>query len=163
MSALSEALGNAAPGHRISHRGQTYQVSLVDQKVKVAFERRLFERHKETLLGLKEAYTPQEYRDRLAELQEAYTLGELGLLSPAGVRFLKSVTGIQLLLSLLVGASEDQILQLVMEKPDEVRGLIGTILAESFPGVSAGVTAPATPPVTGEQDPNAPAPATASP
>lgn len=149
MSALSEALGNAGPAYTLTHDGKTYTVRLIDQGVKVAFEKALFERARQAAVSCKDLYSPEAFAARLDQISEAKAVGEYELLSPRGLRLMQTLPGVQLLLSLMLDTDDAIISAIVASQPAEVKSLVKVVLRESFPGLTVGVDA----------DPNAQAPA----
>lgn len=135
MGAVSAALGNFGAAHEIEYNGKAFRLSLVDQRVKSAFEKARFQKAKEPINLLKDDLAPEEYSRRLQEKIDLYEAGEYEIFSENSVAFLKTLPGIRLLLSLIVDCDPNELMGLVLAKKDELIPMVGLILRESFPGL----------------------------
>lgn len=135
MGVTSEILGNAGVPHQIEHNGKTYTLSLIDQRVQGAFEKRLFEKAKTAEIAFGDCVTPEQLDARLNKLRDSYLAGDFSMISPRGLTFMKSMAGIVFMASLLIGCDEREVMGLMLAKTDELKRLIRLIISESFPGV----------------------------
>jgi hypothetical protein len=144
VSELSQALGGAAPKHRIECNGKVDPVGLVTQGVKVAYERALYEKARAALAGVRRDVDKDYYERRMDALVEKYQDGSFAMESEFGRKALQKPGGSILLLSLLMGTTgpdgvtplpELEVITLVSQKPEEVGAVFKTVIAESFPGV----------------------------
>lgn len=135
MGVTSEILGNAGAAHVLEHNGKVFKVRLIDQAVKSAFEKRMYERAKHGLIELRDAMTKDEYFARLRELGDNYEAGEYELLSERGLKFIQTTQGVKFLLALLLDCSEEELFSLLTSKGKEITSLINLVIRESFPGL----------------------------
>jgi len=133
MGVLGECLAEA---HEFVHKDKVYKVGLVNQAVKLKFERALFHRAKEAALEMRDLMTPDEYRDHLKQLNDDYIGGQYGMDSPRGLEVLRSVQGGITLVALLFGVDNAEAVQLIMERKDDVTALLQVVLHESFPAMN---------------------------
>jgi hypothetical protein len=138
MSALSETLGNDGPPHELEHNGKTYKVKLIDDYVAAEFEKWLFKQAKRALSTDKDELSPEEYRQKLAALNEEFTDSAYSLMSPRGARALQSPQGMLVLSSMLFGCSQLEMAGLMVDQPQEVVSLIQLVMRESFPSMTNG-------------------------
>ncbi len=137
MSALAEALGNKTPAHVFHHTSsdgaeKVYQVRLVTQAVKVAVEKRLYDRAREIVRDEKPDLTPEEYESRCRALARDYQLGEYAMESERGQAYLKSRAGVIHLAALLFQCDEMEMVRLFGERQADVGTLLQLVLRESF-------------------------------
>lgn len=130
MSTTAVALGAA---HEFAHGGKVYQVRLVDQDVKIAFQKYLLRKAKEALAGFKDCYTPEEYRAGLESLRAEYEQGGFDFVSPRTANSLQTYAGMLHLVTLIFGVDEAEALSLLATAREEVNALVETVLRESFP------------------------------
>jgi hypothetical protein len=167
VSELSAALGNAAPKHRIACGGRSYPVSLVDQAVKVAYEKALYQKSRAALAELKSISDKDYYERKLDAMAAKFEEGGFAMESEFGRKALGRPGGSILLLAILMGErvvtptsveitpmSEVAVINVVTQAPDEVGSVLKAVLVESFPGadvekLAAGVEAAAAPEVAG--------------
>ncbi len=133
MSELSKVLGNAAPPHQIAHGGKTYSFWLLDQPRRVAFEKRLYQTAREAVYADREHMTSEEYVGRLEKVREQYEMGEFAFMGERAMRLLKTPKGAMLLLEVLTGESESDLMNLLVARPEEVNAVVATVMAESLP------------------------------
>lgn len=146
MGVTSEILGNAGAPYRLEFDGRTYNVRLIDQVVKDGWEKRFFERDAKKLEILRPVIGEEEYQSRKHGMEADLMEGGYELLSPEGLKFAQTIPGVQLLLSLLVGCTQDELVPLVAAKKEEVLDLLSRVLRESFPGMDR--------PAAGQAPPN---------
>lgn len=148
MSELSNALGGAAPKHKITTPdGKTYPVSLITQGVKVAFEKELFRRTRQAMAQIKTIVDKDYYERKMDTLIVQNEEGGFAIESEFGRKALTKPGGAMLLLSLLMGTPSkndptdidpmpDMLLySIIAQAPDEVSAIFRTVTKESFPGV----------------------------
>lgn len=135
MGVVSEVLGNHGAPHILEHAGKKYRLSLIDQRVKSAFEKARFQKAKEALAIIKEDLGAEEYTRQLQEKAAQYEAGEYEIFSPTGMTYIKTIAGMRLLLSLIIDCDQNELMVLVLAKKDEIIPLLGLILRESFPGL----------------------------
>lgn len=135
MGIDSQAVGNSAPAHRISHNGQVFEFRLIDQAAKAEWEKRLYERAVAAvprLAGMKPAGWKE---NKLVELDDEFLSGGFAFLGERSAKALKTVEGMGLLLSILTGKDLNELTPLLVAKTAEIKALLHLILRESFPGV----------------------------
>jgi|ERR1019366_1168180 hypothetical protein len=132
MSAINEALGTP---HEFQHKGKTYHVSLITQAVKAGFEKRLFAKSKEAASTMRELMDKPDYLAHLKSLNDDYIAGEYAFESQRGLSAVKTVQGFVVLMSLLMGIDETEVLAIITERGDELQLLVRMIFLESFPGM----------------------------
>ena len=157
MGVVSQVLGNYGAAHEIEHLGRRYKFSLIDQRVKSAFEKARFQKAKAPLLLIKDDVSEAEFGRRLQEKIDLYDAGEYEIFSESSIKYMQTMQGMRLLLSLIVDCDEIELMSLILTKKDELVPLMGVILRESFPGlqiqpVAVSDSAPAL------SEPSAPAP-----
>ncbi len=138
MSALSEAVGNNAPGHVLEHGGRIYTAAaIIDQTMQVAWERWMYGRHRAAAReeALEDGVEVSERT--LEKLRRKFLLGHFRLLSPLGLRMLRDRQGAGLLklTALIFDTTETEALALIGARSVEVVDLVRTVLAASFPGI----------------------------
>ena len=157
MSALSEAVGNNAPGHEVEYAGRVYTAfAAIDQAMQTAWDRWLYKRFRDAAaVERDEDGDDRQYEKTLDKLRQMFLRGRFRMLSPLGLKMMRDRQGAGLLklVAIIFGVEETVALALIGGRPAEVTSLVRTVLAASFPGVKFDVTAngkPADPP-----DPNA--------
>lgn len=135
MGIESEVLGDSGAKHRIEYNGKTYEARLLNGATKSEFEKRLFERAKETARSDRKDLGDQWFVKRLDEINEEYLLGGYDLFSKRGADYIKSIQGVCFLFSILVGCTMDEVMPLAIARGPELHSLVGLIIQESFPGV----------------------------
>lgn len=147
MSELSAAVGGSGPKHQItSNDGVTYPVSLVTQGSKIAYEKALFKRARETLAPIKGIVDKDYYERKMDALVERYEKGDFAMESDFGRQTLGKPGGAVLLLSILMGSKkpdgeidpmpELDVMKLIAQKPEETAAVFKAVIVESFPGLS---------------------------
>lgn len=145
MSELSKALGDTAPKHTIEANGKTYEVGLITQAVKVGYEKRLYQHAKDAVTALRRDMDSEEYVGMLTKLTDAYEEGQFALEGQRGMKAIQSAKGSLILVSLLTGADEIEVMNAVSAKPQEFATVIDTVIKESFPGAKVERAGPADP------------------
>ena len=130
MSTINECLGTP---HEFTHKGKTYQVSLITQNIKAAFEKRLFARAKEAALTMRDLMTTEDYRQHLKFLNDDYIAGQYAFESDRGIKAVQTINGMVSLCSLLFNVDEQEMLKIIVERKEEVTSLVNLIFKESFP------------------------------
>jgi hypothetical protein len=130
MSAISECLGS---GHEFLHKGRTYHVSLVNEGIKEAWEKRLFSDAKAATSGLRDIMDREDYSRHLKCLLDDYQEGKYALESPRSMAMLQQPKGMLILISLLMGITEMEGLKILAERQDDLAALLTLVLRESFP------------------------------
>lgn len=138
ISELSKALGNAAAPFDIESNGKTYHVKLVDQAVKVAFEKKLYQHAKDAVTGLRADLSSDEYIGMLTQLTQAYEAGEFAMEGTRGIKAIRSPKGALILMSLLLGVDEIETMNLAADRRDELAQALDAVIKESFPGAKIG-------------------------
>lgn len=144
MSALGEAYGNHAAPHEFKLRDsegvvtKTYTLRLIDDEVKSALEKRIFERARDILFSLRTGMTEEMYERRLNKLADDYMEGFFSpFTSEEGQKYLKSNQGALQLMALIFQCSEAEVASLGGETQNhtEIQALIRIVLQESFRGI----------------------------
>lgn len=135
MGIESEVWGDSGAKHRIEYNGKTYEARLLNGVTKTEFEKRLFERAKETARSDRKDLGEEWFVKRLDEINEDYLLGGYDLFSKRGSDYIKSAQGISFLFSILVGCTLDEVMPLALARGPELHALVALIIQESFPGV----------------------------
>lgn len=131
MSVLSAVLGGSAAPHTVEWKGRQLSVGHLDQNRKVAFEKALLRRDRETVKEFKDLYTEEEYKAKLEAMMADFTLGKYSFGSPFCNSYLNSGPGILLITSLLLDITEMETISLLAEQGAEVTALVKLSLAES--------------------------------
>ena len=134
MSELSNACGGSAPKHKLTALGKTYEVGLVTNEVKIAFEKDLYHRARTSVATLRGDMDPEDYRTMMHDLAEAYELGEFAMEGLRGKRFLGKPRGTIAILMLLIGVGEQEMINIVLDNEPEVQSVFRVVMQESFPG-----------------------------
>lgn len=132
MSELSRLVGNAGEPHKIAHDGKTYSFYLLDQVRKSALEKRLYQNAREGVYVDRDHLTSEEYCSRLDAVREKYELGEYGFFGARAQAVLQTPKGVVMLLEVVTGESEDELVPLLAARQEEVNVLLKTVLEESF-------------------------------
>lgn len=136
MSALSQVLGNAGAQHTFDHKGKTYKLRMLDQAAKDAFQKHLFGKARAAAMELKSAMDQEAYAEHLAKLNDDFILGEYSLESNRGQKYLQTTAGQLFLASHIFGADDMELVNVMMERADEVVALVKLVLQESLPAAS---------------------------
>jgi hypothetical protein len=104
---------------------------LIDQGVKAAFEKSLFQRAIAAAGEMRSLMDSAQFADHLKRLNDDYIAGDYALVSPRGKKALEG-NGFITLLSLLFNEPEATILRVVKMKPIEIVALFKVIMQESF-------------------------------
>lgn len=131
MSELSKLLGAAAPPHQITHEGRTYTFHVLDQPRKNAIEKRLYQRARECVYLDREHMSSEEYTRRLEEVRQTYEKSGYSFYSKHFTDLLGTERGAMLLLEVLTGETEEDLVALMLARPEEVKSLIRVVLEES--------------------------------
>lgn len=106
---------------------------MITQKVKLAYERHLFQKEVEAVRLLRDAMTADEYLGQLEKLRQLYAKDYYAFLGKRGQKSLKTVPNMLFLCSLLWGvADDDEMLILLKERQEDVSHLLSIIIKESF-------------------------------
>lgn len=143
MGITSQILGNAGSPYRLMHDGKTYEFRFIDQTVKDAWEKALFERKCQKLDVLRGSLAPEDYSARRAKLEDDLDRDEFSFLAPQSVALIQTVPGVMMLLPLLVGRDINELIALVAARKEEVVAIVNRVIRESFPGVRLPEPAPA--------------------
>jgi vacuolar-type H+-ATPase subunit D/Vma8 len=135
MSELSRCLGNEGNPFEIKASKKTYKLKLVDQAIKVNFEKRLYEHAKHAVLLLRKDLTSDEFMSLLKDLTQSYQDGDFDMAGPRGKKAMEGHLGALTLLSLLMGCDELEAAQVAQEKPEEFQAAMKAIMHESFPHI----------------------------
>lgn len=134
MSETVAAFGKRAPHKTIEHRGQTYKVSpVMTHGVMMQFEAKMYERAKAGLRDLRDAYTPEEYREELNALRRKHEEGYYAFQSEHSMSFLQTNHGAFMLLKCLIDADEDTVFDILMTKQEELGEFLQDLMEDSFP------------------------------
>lgn len=132
MSELSKALGTAGVPHQITHEDRTYTFHLLCQVRKNALEKRLYQNAREAVYVDRDHMTSEQYVERLDRVREAYEAGEYSFFGARAAKVLQSPAGVLLLLEIITGESQDDLVPLLTARPEEVNTLVKTVMDESF-------------------------------
>jgi hypothetical protein len=133
---LSRDIGNGAPGHSITDAaGRTFRFRFIDGAMEAAFQSALFAAARERLRARKadivEDLGEAAYRSRLESLYQDYDRLEFSLQNPKNLSHPGSVN---LLISLMLGASAEEVAALREEQNHEVMRLFMLVFKESHGG-----------------------------
>ncbi len=117
------------------HKDKVYHCSLVTQNIKLQFEKRLFARAKDAAIGMREAFTKEEYLQHIGDLNSKYLRGDYAFESEIGLDACKTITGLKLLVSLLFNISEEEAVGLAIECKEEMMQVVTMAIQQSFPGM----------------------------
>ena len=136
MSELNKAL--AAP-HIYKFKDKEYKVSLVTNRVKAEFEKRMMHKAVQAARDMKTILEPDEYEMMLKKINDDYIAGRYAFESKFSVGAMQNPKGGFLTLcSVLFNTNEEEMYSIILEDTLEVRALIDTIITESFPDVKHG-------------------------
>jgi hypothetical protein len=139
MSELSKALGNSGAAHEVECNGKVYRVKLIDQGVKVAFEKKLYQHAKDAVVALRKDLDSDQFVEMLSKLTTAYEQGEFAMESARCRKIMKTPKGSMILMSLLLGCDEHEALLVMSQKPQEFKQVLDVVIKESFPGAKVEV------------------------
>lgn len=119
--------------HEFEHKGKIYHVSPITYRVRLDFERKQYRSACEAARNMRECdlMTKEEYSGHLQKLNDNYISGQYSLVSDFGAKSLQTPKGIVLLCSLLFNCDENEMLDLMIEREQEVTSLIDIIIKES--------------------------------
>ncbi len=127
-------VGDAGAPHTIEHKGVTYTIRrVVTEEVMDDVEMKLYGRAKTALYEQREIMPLDMYERKLDDLRDRFTAGEFSFESDSTTAFLKTKAGVMLLLECMMSASSADILVLLAERNEDMRGLLKDVLALSFP------------------------------
>lgn len=138
MSELSKILGNAGAPLEVEANGKTYRIGKIDQESKTAYENALYTKAKAGIAELRDVMDKADYLDMLKELTAKRLKGEFALQGEQGKAVLVSPNGAGaiLMLSILMGCNEMEVVQAMAVKEEELTDAFQIALRESFPGAS---------------------------
>lgn len=131
MSDLSAVLGNAGAPHQITHGDRTYTFSFITQRVKSAIEKRLYARAREQVYLDGGLLTPDERAAELEKARAKYERNGFSFYSEAFVQSLDTPKGCLLLLEVLTGETEEDVMTLLANRPEEVKSVLRVVVQES--------------------------------
>jgi hypothetical protein len=134
MSERAALAGNKAGPHTLEHNGKVYEIrpALTDG-VMLAFECARYETANRAIYAQKEYLPTDAYLERLDEVRKRFEEGEFSFESPKSMEFLKTQPGAILLVRCLCDCSEAEVLDLFLNKKDEVLHILKTVMAVSMP------------------------------
>jgi hypothetical protein len=132
VSELSKALGNSGEPHCIAHEGKVFRFALLDQVRKNALEKRMYQNAREAVYVDREHMEGAQYVERLDGVREAYENGEYAFFGRRASKVLQTPKGALMLLEVITGASEDELVPLLANRAEEVNSLLKTVMEESF-------------------------------
>ena len=135
MSELSRALGGDGPPFKLNIGGKTYTVGLVTQDVKAAYEKELFRKARESVAALRNDLPAEDYRGMMTDLAAKYEAGAFAMEGERGRAMLATPRGSMLVLSLLLGVDEQEVMRVMLADEAQVMAVFRAVLRESFPGV----------------------------
>lgn len=125
-------LGNAGEPHRIAHEGKVYTFHLLDQTRRNAVEKRFYQQAREGVYVDREHMSSEEYLKRLDRIREEYESGAYAFFGEKGAKLLQTPKGALLLLCVITGEEEADLLPLLAARKEEVNTLLKTVMEESF-------------------------------
>ena len=157
MGVLGETLaGNSdLSRHVLEIGGRKVTVKLIDQGVKLGFERHFYAATRERAQEMCDAElaaaaarqaSPSEleklhaeHEELLVDLKDDYQTGKFALLSRRGRKSLSEPEGMLRLLTLLTGCTESELFATLRDraKQAEINSVLSAVIAESFPGIAA--------------------------
>lgn len=151
MSELSAVLGGDGTRHPFKACGKDYSIGLITQDIKDTFAKTFYAKAREGVAALRRDMDKEDYLALLSKMADEYTTGDFAMEGTRGQAFLLKPMGRVLLLSLLIGVSEHEAMQILVDDgaAAEVQSLLRVVLKESFPGVKDEV-------LDGDADPKAP-------
>jgi hypothetical protein len=150
-------VGNAAPGHRISHGGIDYEFRHFGAVELARYERERYRGERDNLRELRDDYTAEQYVERLDALRERFERHEFDFLadmeaaglSPGGDARGAALTRmpriILLVMRVMNGRSDKENWQLLLAQPEEVGQVMRLVIEDSFPKLAAGTRGAASP------------------
>lgn len=142
MSALSETLGNAkgVPPHQIEANGKVYTARLWDDGLAVGYERRLYDKAVEVERQNfeKGIFDRKMFNHRLDRITDRYAAGQYSFTGEVGEGVMKTRAGMLVILSLILGVPEMEVVRIIVARPSETTALFKLVLKESIPGIKFG-------------------------
>jgi len=155
MSVLGETVCDDKPAtqHTLTIGERSVTVKMIDQGVKLAFERAFYAaaRQREESQCLDELTTAiasglsadaidrlqQQHEARLDDLKDDYQCGKFALLSRRGRKAIAEPEGLVRLLTLIMSATEQEVIAALSDraKQAEINSILSAVIAESFPGM----------------------------
>lgn len=133
MSMLPDLLGAEGPLLSVEHRGKKYELRLITFGMMAEIEVKHFEEAKDRLKKMAALYSPAKMDEKADELYQRYDDGDFGFLSAAGQAWIKKPAGAALLLQLVLGVPEEELIPLLAAKGDEIKQKLDQIVKESLP------------------------------
>ncbi len=134
MSERSAALGIKGPPKTIEHKGKVYTIApVLTEGTMLRIENHLYARARDALVALRSDYPEAEYVARLDALRKRREAGEFAFERVQDQ--LTSLDGAALVLGCMMDATQNEIYELLLAKPDEVFEAYHEITADSFPQV----------------------------
>lgn len=136
MSELSRALGGEGPPFKLILKNKTYNVGLINQDVKVAYEKDLYAKSIESVSAMRAHLAADDYKGMMQELASRFTRGDFAMEGKEGKELFNTPRGVLLITSLLLGVDGAEAMRVMMEDEAQVLAVIQSVMSESFPGVS---------------------------
>lgn len=133
MSELSQSLGG--PPFKVTIGAKTYSAGLVTNEIKIAYEKALYQKAREAVVGLRADLSSDEYIAIMSSLADAQGNGDFAIEGKRGLKALSSPRGSFLVLSLIFGVDETELLNMLLLDEAQVQAVFKAVLRESFPGV----------------------------
>jgi hypothetical protein len=137
---VSSMLGNAGEPITLAHAGKTYRFSLITQRVKSAWERRLRGRALEAFADLRQD-DPEGYALAVQGVGRDHAAGRYAWGGDLSNQASGTEAGVLALVSLLVGVPEAEAAALATARPVDVENALEAVYVESFPHAAAAIRA----------------------
>jgi hypothetical protein len=130
---LSAALGNKAPLPKFVDGDRAWEVSYLTQGKKAAFERWLIDRARKLLMEWRKDLPPEEWEKKCEAFEERVDTGYYGFHDKIATAALARPSGVLALAAILFSASEDDLMDLVERRGEDLKLFLNQIRRESAP------------------------------
>src|SRR6516162_8879008 len=131
MSMLPELLGAEATPRGIEFGGKRYDFKPISLGMLEALEVRHFEQAKKRLKDMKDVLDEDTFAKKGLQLYEDYDAGEFGFFAERGRNWVKSPAGAILLLQLVLGVAEKELIPLILARGNELKAEMELLLKEA--------------------------------
>lgn len=134
MSERAAAAGDKGPPFTLEHKGKTYEFRpVITDDVMLQVESKLYKRACDGLMAQKEMMDKDAYSKKLDDLRKRFESGEFSFESKHTMEFLQHQDGAIMLLQCITNATKAELMELILEKPEEMQHHLEAVLALSMP------------------------------
>jgi hypothetical protein len=128
---LPELLGAEATPRGIDFQGKRYTFQPITLGILEQIEVKHFEQAKKRLKDMKDVLDEDTYAKKGLQLYEEYDQGNFGFFAARGQTWIRSPAGAMLLLRLVLGVEEKELIPLVLTKGEELKREMDLVLKEA--------------------------------